>query len=95
MEEITWVKLKKDAQGRESESQRFGTLRMFFESVTKYLAVGGGMSGTGRKTIAHLQRLMDLQLVRRNIFRQLDEDTELLVLEIDHGEDWNVAVIGM
>ena len=95
MDEITWVELKKDAQGRECESQRFGTLRMFIESVAKYVAFGGGMSGTGRKTIAHVHRLMDMQLERRNIFKQLEEDKELLVLEIDHGEVWNVAVIGM
>ena len=95
MEETTWVELRKDAQGRESESQRFGTVGMFIESAAKYLASGGGMSGSGRKPISHVHRLMDMQLERRNIFKELEEDKELLVLEIDHGEDWNVAVIGM
>ena len=93
-EEISWVIFAKDMNGREGESQKFGSVRCFIENLANYLAVGCKLSGSGKKPIAHLHRLMEMQLERKNVFKQLDTDKDLLVLEFDHGYR-NSAVIGM
>ena len=93
-EEITWVIFAKDLNGKEGETQKFGSVRFFIENVANYLAVGCNLSGSGKKPIAHLHRLMEMKLERQNVFKQLDEDKDLVVLEFDHGYK-NSAVIGM
>ena len=85
-DEFTWVVLGKDENGKEGESQVDGTISQFIEEVATYLSRGCESSGTGRKPVAHLNRLGAMKKERQNIFRQLDVDKNLLVCEIDHGE---------
>ena len=85
-EECSWVILGKDENNKEGECQVFGTVKEFIEDVSKYLSKGCDSSGTGRKPAAHLSRLVDMQRERRNIFKQLDNDKNLVICEIDHGD---------
>ena len=92
-EEISWVVLTKDSNDRECEEQQFDTIQAFIDDLAKYLAFGCESSGSGKKPIGHLHRLLNMQLERRNLFKELDEDKELLVLEVDHGLNMNESVI--
>ena len=85
-EEFTWVVLGKDENNKEGEAQVNGTISEFIDEVATYLSRGCESSGTGRKPAAHLHRLEAMKQERRNIFRQLEDDKELLVCEIDHGD---------
>ena len=85
-EELTWVVLGKDENNKEGEAQVNGTISQFIDEVATFLSRGCESSGTGRKPAAHLNRLEAMKRERRNIFRQLNDDKELLVCEIDHGD---------
>ena len=84
-EEISWVVLAKDNNGRECEAQSFDSIRSFITELAKYLTQGCESSGSGSKPVCHIHRLLNMQLERRNIFKELEEDKDILVLEIDHG----------
>ena len=51
-EEETWVMLAKDENDRETEAQKFGSVRVFINSVAQYLVAGCGATGSGVKPIA-------------------------------------------
>ena len=84
-EEITWVVLAKDNNGRECEAQSFDSIGSFINELAQYLTRGCESSGSGSKPVCHIHRLLNMQLERHNIFKELEEDRDLLVLEIDHG----------
>ena len=84
-EEISWVVLGKDNNGRESEIQTFDSIRSFINELAKFLSNGCESSGSGKKPVCHIHRLLNMQLERRNVFKQLESDSDLLIMEIDHG----------
>ena len=89
-EEITWVVLAKDNNGRECEAQSFDSIESFINELSQYLTRGCESSGSGSKPVCHIHRLLNMQLERRNIFKELEGDKDLLVLEIDHGPWYKV-----